>query len=447
MKKLFTNLTFWVLLAITAGILIGHFAPGIALYPVLKQPWKVNFAGLELTVGATFSELLSGIFISVVKIFINPIIFLTISLGISGMGNLKKVGRVGGKALLYFEIVTTIALLIGIIVAWFIQPGGGVNTQSVSGGDISKYTTSAASFSMLKFLKDNLTIQVLLFSILFGIFLSKYHERDKIMKPLGIASKYIFKALHRVMLFAPIGAFGGMAFTIGKYGIATLMLLGKLMLTVYVTMAVFVFVVLGLILRYYKISIWKFLKYIKEELLIVLGTSSSEAALPSLMEKLEKMGCSKPVVGLVVPAGYSFNLDGTTIYLSMAVLFLAQVFHVELSWEQIFTIIGILMVTSKGAAGVTGSGFVVLASTLTAVKVIPVEGLALLLGVDRFMSEARAITNFIGNGVATVFLANNEKEFDRNKMNTAFANEVYEYDLKSIDKDDGNINKSENKKN
>lgn len=447
MKKLFTNLTFWVLLAITAGILIGHFAPGIALYPVLKQPWKVNFAGLELTVGATFSELLSGIFISVVKIFINPIIFLTISLGISGMGNLKKVGRVGGKALLYFEIVTTIALLIGIIVAWFIQPGGGVNTQSVSGGDISKYTTSAASFSMLKFLKDNLTIQVLLFSILFGIFLSKYHERDKIMKPLGIASKYIFKALHRVMLFAPIGAFGGMAFTIGKYGIATLMLLGKLMLTVYVTMAVFVFVVLGLILRYYKISIWKFLKYIKEELLIVLGTSSSEAALPSLMEKLEKMGCSKPVVGLVVPAGYSFNLDGTTIYLSMAVLFLAQVFHVELSWEQIFTIIGILMVTSKGAAGVTGSGFVVLASTLTAVKVIPVEGLALLLGVDRFMSEARAITNFIGNGVATVFLANNEKEFDRNKMNTAFANEVYEYDLKSIDKDDGNINKSENNKN
>jgi len=201
------------------------------------------------------------------------------------------------------------------------------------------------------------------------------------------------------------------------------------MLTVYITMAVFVFVVLGLILRYYKISIWKFLKYIKEELLIVLGTSSSEAALPSLMEKLERMGCTKPVVGLVVPAGYSFNLDGTTIYLSMAVLFLAQVFNIDLTWGQIFTIIGILMVTSKGAAGVTGSGFVVLASTLTAVKVIPVEGLALLLGVDRFMSEARAITNFIGNGVATVFLANNEKEFDRNKMEAAFAHEVYEYDF------------------
>jgi aerobic C4-dicarboxylate transport protein len=230
------------------------------------------------------------------------------------------------------------------------------------------------------------------------------------------------------MLFAPIGAFGGMAYTIGKYGIATLIPLGKLMVTVYITMAIFIMVVLGLILRFYKISIWKFLKYIKEELLIVLGTSSSEAALPSLIEKLEKMGCSKPVVGLVVPAGYSFNLDGTTIYLSMAVLFLAQVYSIHLTAGQIFTIIGILMVTSKGAAGVTGSGFVVLASTLTAIKVIPVEGLALLLGVDRFMSEARAITNFIGNGVATVFLANNEKEFDREQMKLAFTREVYEYD-------------------
>ena len=427
MKKIFTNLTFWVLTAITAGILVGHFAPDIALYPVLNKPWKVNLIGLELSVGSTFSEFLSGIFISVVKIFIIPIIFLTISLGISGMGNLKKVGRVGGKALLYFEIVTTIALLIGIAVAWLIQPGSGVNTDNIAGGDISKYTSASHNFSWLKFLKDNLTIQVLLLSILFGIFLSKYDGREKIIIALTRASKYVFKGLHYIMLFAPIGAFGGMAYTIGKFGIHTLMPLGKLMLTVYVTMIVFVFVVLGLILRYYKISIWKFLKYIKEELLIVLGTSSSEAALPSLMEKLEKMGCTKSVVGLVVPAGYSFNLDGTTIYLSMAVLFLAQVFHVDLSWGQIFTIIGILMVTSKGAAGVTGSGFVVLASTLTAVKVIPVEGLALLLGVDRFMSEARAITNFIGNGVATVFLANNEKEFDREKMHAAFSDGIQEH--------------------
>ncbi len=343
------------------------------------------------------------------------------------MNDLKKVGRVGGKAILYFEIVTTLALLIGIVVAHFIQPGAGVNTDTVKGGDISKFTSGAQDFSWWKFLKDNLTIQVLLFSIFFGMLLSKYKQKEKIINPLQIASRYIFKALHLVMLFAPVGAFGGMAFTIGKYGIATLLPLGKLMLTVYITMAVFVFAILGMIMRYYKISLLQFLNYIKEELLIVLGTSSSEAALPSLMEKLERMGCAKPVVGLVVPAGYSFNLDGTTIYLSMAIIFLAQVFHVDLSFAQMLTIIGILMVTSKGAAGVTGSGFIVLASTLSAVHVIPVEGLALLLGVDKFMSEARAITNFIGNGVATIFLANQEKAFDRNLMEKAFSKEVYEY--------------------
>ncbi len=406
-KKLITNLTFWVLLAITSGALLGHFSPALG---VKMQP-------------------LGKYFIEVVKIFINPIIFLTISLGISGMNDLKKVGRVGGKAILYFEIVTTFALLIGIVVAHFIQPGAGVNTSAIQGGDISKFTEGAKAFSWLQFLNDNLTIQVLLFSIAFGILLSKISSREKIVGPLQWASRYIFKGLHIVMLFAPIGAFGGMAYTIGKYGIATLLPLGKLMLTVYITMALFVFVCLGLILNYYKISIFKFLNYIKEELLIVLGTSSSEAALPSLMEKLEKMGCAKPVVGLVVPAGYSFNLDGTTIYLSMAVIFLAQVFNIELTISQMLTIIGILMVTSKGAAGVTGSGFIVLASTLSAVQVIPIEGLALLLGVDRFMSEARAITNFIGNGVATVFLANQEKAFDRNKMELAFSKEVYEYDI------------------
>ena len=418
MKKLFTNLTFWVLLAITAGVLVGHFAPNVALYPLLDKPFKTKFP--DLSVGTTLSEVLSGVFISVVKLFINPIIFLTISLGICGMGNLKKVGRVGGKALLYFEVVTTIALLIGVLVSWIIEPGHGVNTQAVTGGDISKYTAGAQAFSWWSFLRDNLTIQVLLFSIVFGMIVSQRKDKERITAPLYKASRIIFKGLHWVMRLAPLGAFGGMAYTIAKYGIDTLMPLGKLMLTVYITMVLFIFLVLGLLLRYYKISIWKYLRYIKEELLIVLGTSSSEAALPSLMEKLERMGCSKPVVGLVVPAGYSFNLDGTTIYLSMAVLFLAQVFDVHLGWGQIFTIIGILMLTSKGAAGVTGSGFIVLVSTLTAVKVIPVEGLALLLGVDRFMSEARALTNFIGNGVATVFLANNEKEFDRQKMETAF---------------------------
>jgi len=223
------------------------------------------------------------------------------------------------------------------------------------------------------------------------------------------------------MMLAPLGAFGGMAYTIGKFGLHTLLPLGKLMLCVYITCIVFIFVILGMLLRHYKISIWKFLKYIREELLIVLGTSSSEAGLPSLIEKLQRMGCSEQVTGLVVPAGYSFNLDGTTIYLSMAVMFLAQVYSIDLTASQIVTIIGVLLITSKGAAGVTGSGFIVLASTLTAVKVIPIEGLALLIGVDRFMSEARSLTNFIGNGVATIWLSNNEKEFDRTKMEFAFS--------------------------
>lgn len=397
-KKIATNLTFWVLFAITSGILVGHFFPatGVAMQPLGKY------------------------FIDVIKLFIYPIILLTIVTGICGMGDLKKVGKVGGKALIYFEIITTLALLIGIGVGYLLEPGTSVNTSIVAKGDISKYSSGNVSISWIQFFQDNLTIQVLLFAIIAGIVVSKLKSKDAILPKVYWMSKYVFKGLHIVMKLAPIGAFGGMAFTIGKYGVATLLPLGKLMACVYITMALFVFIVLGLVLRYYKISIWKYLGYIKNELLIVLGTSSSEAALPSLMEKLEHMGCHKSVVGLVVPAGYSFNLDGTSIYLSMAIIFLAQVFHIQLSLEQIITIIGILMVTSKGAAGVTGSGFIILASTLTATKVIPIEGLALLLGVDRFMSEARAITNFIGNGVATIFISNNEKMFDRSRMYKAF---------------------------
>lgn len=398
MKKLFTNLTFWVLTAIAAGALLGHFDP--------EQAIKMDFLGKN--------------FISIVKLFINPIIFLTITMGIIGMGDLKKVGKLGGKALLYFEVVTTLALLIGIAVAYIIRPGEGVTTSGIQGTDVTQFSKKADEFSWGQFLYDNVTLQVLLGSILLGMILSKIKDNGRVVNALAVLSTYVFKALHWVMLFAPVGAFGGMAYTIGKYGIKTLVPLAKLMGTVYATMAIFIFGVLYLILRSYKISLLAYLKYIREELLIVLGTSSSEAALPSLMEKLERMGCSKPVVGLVVPAGYSFNLDGTTIYLSMAAIFLSQVFNVQLTLEQTLSIIGILMVTSKGAAGVTGSGFVVLASTLSAVKVIPLEGLALLLGVDRFMSEARAITNFIGNGVATIWLANNENEFDRNKMEYAF---------------------------
>ncbi len=397
-KKIATNLTFWVLFAITSGIIVGHFFPtiGVAMQPLGKY------------------------FIDVIKLFIYPIILLTIVTGICGMGDLKKVGKVGGKALIYFEIITTVALLIGIVVGYLLEPGASVNTSIVAKGDISKYSSGNVSISWAQFFQDNLTIQVLLFAIIAGIIVSKIKYKDAILPKVYWTSKYVFRGLHLVMKFAPIGAFGGMAYTIGKYGVATLLPLGKLMACVYITMALFIFIILGSVLRYYKISIWKFLGYIKNELLIVLGTSSSEAALPSLMEKLEHMGCHKSVVGLVVPAGYSFNLDGTSIYLSMAIIFLAQVFHIQLNMEQILTIIGILMVTSKGAAGVTGSGFIILASTLTATKVIPIEGLALLLGVDRFMSEERAITNFIGNGVATIFISNNEKMFDRSRMYKAF---------------------------
>ncbi len=397
-KKMYQNLTFWVLTSIAIGILLGHFNPALAIQ---MKP-------------------LGTYFINVIKVFINPIIFLTITLGISQMSDLKRVGKVGGKALLYFEIVTTFALIIGIVIAYIIQPGKGV---AVAVGDTSKiveYTTQAHTFSWLKFFKDNITIQVLIVAIFLGMVISKWSQKERVIAPLNMLSKYIFKGLKIVMYAAPIGAFGGMCFTIGKYGLHSLVPLAKLMITVYITMGIFVFLILGSILKYYKISIWKFLKYIKEELLIVLGTSSSESALPSLMTKLETIGCSKPIVGLVVPAGYSFNLDGTTIYLSMAVIFLSQVYNIHLTGTEMLTIIGILMVTSKGAAGVTGSGFIVLASTLTALGKIPVEGLTLLLGVDRFMSEARSITNFIGNGVATIVIACNEKDFDRQKMDLAF---------------------------
>jgi aerobic C4-dicarboxylate transport protein len=397
LKHLRKNLTFWVLLAILSGVVLGHYSPTTA---VAMQP-------------------LGKYFIELVKLFINPIIIVTIVSGICGMDNLKRVGRIGGKAILYFEVVTTIALLIGVVVAYVIQPGAGIATTGINSSSVTSFQKSGG-ISLLSFFRENSTIQFLLLSILLGLFLNRSNYRAIVLEKVQWIAGYLFKALGWVMKFSPIGAFGGMAFTIGKYGLAALLPLGKLMLCVYITMFLFIVFVLGAILRYYKVSIWKFLRYLRDELLIVLGTSSSEAALPSLMNKLERMGCHRSVVGLVVPTGYSFNLDGTSIYLSMAIIFLAQVFNVDLTFGQVATIFGVLMVTSKGAAGVTGSGFIILASTLSAVKVIPVEGLALLLGVDRFMSEARAITNFIGNGVATVFLSANEGFFDRDQMAEVF---------------------------
>jgi len=341
------------------------------------------------------------------------------------MRDMKKVGRVGGKALLYFEIVTTFALVIGVTVANLVKPGVGfVNHVVADNAKLAVYQKAAAEMKWGDFLAHIVPgnvfeafakgdiLQILFFAILFGFGISKMGDKGQpLVNFFEMLSKAFFNVMHIVMRAAPIGAFGGMAYTISTYGIKTLQPLALLMASVYITMALFIFVVLNIICLLYKFSLWGYLKYIREEILIVLGTSSSEPALPAMMEKLEKFGCSRPVVGLVIPAGYSFNLDGTTIYLSMSVIFLAQVFNIPLTLEQQITIIGILMITSKGAAGVTGSGFIVLTSTLAAIKVIPVEGVAILLGVDRFMSEARAITNVIGNGIATIVIAKSEKEF------------------------------------
>ena len=391
-QRILTNLTFWVLIAIIAGILVGHFLPETGV----KMEWT------------------SKRFIDLIKIFIPPIIFFTIVLGISGMGDMKKVGRIGVKSLLYFEVVSTFALIIGIAMAYWIQPGK-IDRSSLPIGDPSELP-KAKVFSWLNFFLTNLTLQVLVGSIITGIALNYSKKRQQAIVLLSQGSKIVFTGLKYVMYLAPVGAFAGMAFVIGKYGLHTLVPLGKLIGTVYITMFLFIFVILGGILWFYKIKIWQLLRYIKEEILLVLGTSSSETALPTIMQKLEGMGCSKSVVGLVIPTGYSFNLDGTSIYLSMAVIFMTQLYQVDLSFAAILGIIGVLMVTSKGAAGVSGSGFIVLASTLTAFPEIPIEGLTFLWGVDKFMGEARSITNLIGNTVATIVISKSEKEFVEPKL-------------------------------
>jgi aerobic C4-dicarboxylate transport protein len=386
MRKVITHLSFYVLLAIIAGILLGIYFPATAIQ---LEPLAKNF-------------------ISLIKIFTYPIIFLTVSLGIASMGDLKKVGRIGIKSLVYFEVVSTLSLAIGIIMALWLQPGN-INKTGLQVQDPSKYT-QATQFNLWVIVKQNTNLQILLLAILFGFVLNFLTKREKYIHQLGRITHYVFIALKYVMYLAPLGALGGMSFAIGKYGLKTLIPLGKLMGTMYLTMAFFIIIVLGLILKYYQLSLFKLIKNIKEELLIVFATSSSEPAMPSLMNKLEKMGCSKSVVGLVVPTGYSFNLDGTSIYLSMAVIFIAQLYNVQLSTAEMVTMILILMLTSKGAAGVTGSGFIVLASTLATLQKIPIEGLAFLLGVDKFMSEARAITNIIGNSAATLVISKSEGE-------------------------------------
>jgi aerobic C4-dicarboxylate transport protein len=401
--KYFKILYVQVLIGIILGIIVG------LLFPGFFQTGKI----------------ISDVFISLIKMVIAPIIFFTVVLGITGAGNMKKVGRVGGKGILYFEIVSTIALLIGLVVGTFIKPGKGVVLATTNNEKVAAYVDQGKEMNWVDFfthiVPDNIIgafakgdiIQILFFSIFFAVGLMMIKKGNEgIINTFGVINKALFNILHIVMKLSPIGAFGGMAYTMGKFGIGSLLILGKFMLTFYITVLIFIFLILNGIMRYYGFSLIKLLKYLKEEIFIVIGASSSEAVLPSVMEKLEQAGCEKSVVGLIIPTGYSFNLDGTSIYLSMAIIFLAQVFNVEFSISQQLTIFGILLITSKGAAGVTGSGFIVLASTLTAIKVIPLEGLALLIGVDRFMSEARSVTNFIGNAVATVVISKHEKAID-----------------------------------
>lgn len=416
MKKPFYKVLYiQVLFAIVCGVLLGAF------YPELGTKMKPLGDG----------------FIKLIKMIIAPVIFCTVVAGIAGMQDMKKVGRVGGKALLYFEVVSTIALVIGLVVANLLQPGAGFNADpaTLDAKAIAQYTAKTGSLTTVDFLLNIIPttfvdafakgdiLQVLLIALLFGFALSMMGERGRpVTQFIDDISHVIFGVVGIVMKAAPIGAFGAMAFTIGKYGLASLLPLAKLMGSFYLTSFLFVVVVLGAIAKWTGFSIFRFMAYIKEELLIVLGTSSSESALPALMRKLEKMGCSKSVVGLVVPTGYSFNLDGTNIYMTMAALFVAQATNTDLTLTQQITILLVAMLTSKGASGITGAGFITLAATLAVVPSIPVAGMALILGIDRFMSECRALTNFVGNGVASVVVSKWEKELDVDQMNAALNN-------------------------
>src|SRR4051794_20782737 len=408
-KPIYRSLYFQVITAIVIGVILGHFYP---------------------STGEAMKPLGDG-FIKLIKMIIAPIIFCTVVVGIAGMEDMKKVGKTGGYALLYFEIVSSVALVVGLTIVNIVQPGTGMNidTATLDSKAVSAYTKPGQMQGTTDFLLNVIPntvvdafakgeiLQVLLFAVMFGFALHKFGGRGTLVFDfIEKFSHVLFVIVGYIMKLAPIGAFGAMAFTIGKYGVSSLLQLGQLMATFYLTCLLFIFVVLGAIARFHGFSIWKFIKYIKEELLIVLGTSSSESVLPRMMAKLENLGAKKSVVGLVVPTGYSFNLDGTSIYLTMAAVFIAQATNTDMTLTQQLTLLLVLLLTSKGAAGVTGSGFIVLAATLSAVGGVPVAGLALILGIDRFMSEARALTNLIGNGVATVVVARWTGDLDEARL-------------------------------
>ena len=418
-KPLYRSLYVQVITAIVIGVLLGHFYPES---------------------GAAMKPLGDG-FIKLIKMIIAPIIFCTVVVGIAGMEDMKKVGKTGGLALLYFEIVSSIALVVGLVIVNLVKPGVGMNIDpaSLDTKGIAAYTgpgkmTSTTDF-VLNIIPNTIVdafakgeiLQVLLIAVMFGFALHRFGGRGTLVFDfIEKISHVLFVIVGYIMKLAPIGAFGAMAFTIGKYGVGSLLSLGKLMGTFYATCLIFIFVILGLIARFNGFSIWKFIKYIKEELLIVLGTSSSESVLPRMMAKMENLGVKKSVVGLVIPTGYSFNLDGTSIYLTMAAVFIAQATNTPMTLTQQITLLAVLLLTSKGAAGVTGSGFIVLAATLSAVGGVPVAGLALILGIDRFMSEARALTNLIGNGVATVVVGRMTGDLDVARLHRQLNNETEE---------------------
>lgn len=404
-KKILSKLYVQVLIGIIAGILVGHFYPDI---------------GSQL-------KPLGDLFIKLIRMLLAPIIFASVVVGIARMNDLHEAGRVGVKAVLYFEVASTIALLVGMVVVNVIKPGSGMNIDpsQIDGSAIATYTHAAKQHGMLEFFMSIVPnsivgafangemLPIIFFSVLLAISLAKLGPRTApFVDMLDMFLQAMFGVVRIVMYVAPIGAFGGMAFTIGKYGIGTLASFGELMLCLYLTSIFFVVVVLGFVMKMCGLSLWKYLRYIRDEILITLGTASTEAVLPQMLIKMEKMGCSRPVVGMVLPTGYTFNADGTAIYLTMAALFIAQAMNIHLSiWDQL-VVLGVLLLTSKGSAGVAGAGFVALAATLASMHKIPVEGLVLLLGVDRFLNEARAVTNLIGNGVATVVVARWEGQLD-----------------------------------
>lgn len=415
MKKPFYRILYvQVLIAVAIGILLGHYYPSL---------------------GVDMKPLGDG-FIKLIRMLIGPIIFCTVVIGIAGMADLRKVGRVGGKALIYFEVMSTLALIIGLFAAHLLQPGHGFNIDpaTLDTKSIANYAAQAKEQSVSEFLLHIIPhtitdafakgdiLQILFSALLFGGALSMLHGKGEMVTDLiGQISKVFFRMVHIVTKVAPIGAFGAMAFTIGKYGLASLLPLLKLIGCFYLTAILFVSVALGIVAKLIGFNIFRFIAYIKEELVIVLGTSSSEAALPQLMEKMERLGCSRSVVGLVIPTGYSFNLDGTNIYMTMAVIFIAQALNIDLTWQQQAIILGVAMLTSKGASGVTGAGFITLAATLAVVPSLPVAGMVIILGIDRFMSECRALTNIIGNGVACVVVSAWEGELDRAKLNSVMS--------------------------